>query len=278
MPRSPSPGESVRPPALQQLLLDSVLEIAALPAADRALELDVRENARRCETIVRAIEGAQAQRPRILEVGLGFGYVTTAARAILGDRAELYALEHPSRDYVGTDRLRRYLRRVDVQFATYDLTRDPIPWPELTFDAIVLGEVIEHLSPERLPPLLTSLRARLHAGGRLVVTSPNLQSLQRRLSFALGRSRLFDAAIPIPEAGGTFGHIRLYNRDEVAALFEHANLALVDWEWLNWEHVHVGRGGPARTAVWAAQRFLPRLVPSLATSWLAVGEPRAGRA
>jgi SAM-dependent methyltransferase len=54
------------------------------------------------------------------------------------------------------------------------------PFPELSFDLIVMNQVIEHLPEPDLA--LEMLRERLTPNGRLVLVFPNASSLWRRLS------------------------------------------------------------------------------------------------
>ena len=60
----------------------------------------------------------------------------------------LYTVEHPA---ATDDALRTGLAARGVEFATCDLTAEPIPWPDAEFDLIFLSEVIEHIPPTLLP-------------------------------------------------------------------------------------------------------------------------------
>ncbi len=65
-----------------------------------------------------------------------------------------------------------------------DLNRDPIPWEEATFDAVVCNEVIEHLvDTDRL---LEELFRVIKPGGRLILSTPNLASLLNRIFILFG--------------------------------------------------------------------------------------------
>src|SRR5437899_2813557 len=65
-----------------------------------------------------------------------------------------------------------------VEARAVDLDRAPLPWPAGAFDAVVAAEVIEHvIDTDRL---LAEMARVLRPGGALVVTTPNLASLENR--------------------------------------------------------------------------------------------------
>ncbi|HTY54948.1 MAG TPA: class I SAM-dependent methyltransferase [Candidatus Binataceae bacterium] len=63
-----------------------------------------------------------------------------------------------------------------------DLTR-ALPYPDQSFDLVVLTEVIEHLENHRAA--ISELSRVLRPGGRLILTTPNIMRLDSRLGFAL---------------------------------------------------------------------------------------------
>ncbi len=63
-----------------------------------------------------------------------------------------------------------------------DLTRG-LPYPDASFDLVLLTEVIEHLENHRAA--ICELARVLRPGGRLVLTTPNIMRLNSRLGFLL---------------------------------------------------------------------------------------------
>ena len=84
---------------------------------------------------------------------------------------------------------------------------DPLPFEDASFDAVVAGELLEHLQfPDAL---VTEVRRVLRAGGVLVGSVPNAFRVQSRLRFLRGKP---------PEDDPT--HLRLFSPDAMRALLE----------------------------------------------------------
>jgi len=92
-------------------------------------------------------------------------------------------------------------RGVDTR--AVDLDRAPLPWSDGAFDAVVAAEVIEHVIDT--DHLLAEIARVLRPGGALVVTTPNLASLENRLRLLLGRYPMW-MDVGIEGAG----HLRYY--------------------------------------------------------------------
>lgn len=161
----------------------------------------------------------KTRRPlRVLEVGIGYAIVTTAMHHTFGPGAlEIHALEHPDRKYLRMSTFQEQLRRTRVTLTPYDILAGRWPFPAGRFDIVLFSEVLEHLPPTRLPGVLDEIARVLSDGGRLVGSSPNLAAWRVRWKMLRGKSP-FDPAVCLDWAPGTYGHIRLYTGDEMAAL------------------------------------------------------------
>ena len=254
-------------------LVDALRREAFLPPGGEELERDLRAGALRCARVVDAVArfAPPAAPLRVLEVGLGSGYVAAALRYRFGDGVRLWAVDHPSRAPAHDSGLQAELERRGIAFEQVDLAAGPFDaFAGERWDAAVLSEVIEHLSPPLVPQVLGALGERLVADGVLVVTSPNLRSFHRRVSFALGRGRVLDPPLPLDEADGTLGHVRLYGRTEIEELAAAGGLEVVHWEYADWES-ELFAGGSLRARLrGGGQRLAARVAPPLATAWLAV--------
>lgn len=152
---------------------------------------------------------------RLLEVGCGAGHFLRAAAAAGFD---------PSGTEVSASALAR-LRQDGFHVLEGDLPS--LRLPESSFDAVVLFEVLEHL-PDPLV-YLAEARRLLRAGGVLLLTTPNFDSLSRRL---LGeRWRVLD-----PE------HLVLFTTDGLRRALQGVDLRVSRIESRNIDPLEIVRG------------------------------------
>lgn len=88
--------------------------------------------------------------------------------------------------------------------ATVGDLEQPLPYADSTFDLVFAGEVIEHLFA--VGAFLAECRRVLRPGGRIIVTTPNLASMARRLFLLAGLNPQCELSERAPAAG----HIRYY--------------------------------------------------------------------
>lgn len=119
----------------------------------------------------------------VLDVGCSSGYL---ARRLSAGGARVLGLE---RDPAAAAEARAVCAEVVVG----DLESVELPWSPGSFDAVVCGDVLEHLrDPEAA---LARLRPLLRTGGRLVLSTPNVANWAMRLSLLAGRWRYTERGI-----------------------------------------------------------------------------------
>lgn len=132
---------------------------------------------------------------RVLDLGCRYGALTQA-----------YA---PGNEVVGVDVDREALAAaatLGIQTVWADLD-ETLPFHDESFDAVVCGELLEHLRfPDRL---LGEARRVLRPGGDLVGSVPNSYRLKSRLRFLLGRP---------PEFADDPTHLHMFSPADVRAL------------------------------------------------------------
>jgi 2-polyprenyl-3-methyl-5-hydroxy-6-metoxy-1,4-benzoquinol methylase len=114
---------------------------------------------------------------RVLDVGCSTGY--------LAER-----LQKRGKTVVGLDldeRSAELARRFCAEVHVGDVETMELPFEPASFDAILCGDLIEHLRDPLA--LLERLRPLLRPGGRLVLSTPNIANWAMRLSLLFGRFR-----------------------------------------------------------------------------------------
>jgi 2-polyprenyl-3-methyl-5-hydroxy-6-metoxy-1,4-benzoquinol methylase len=114
---------------------------------------------------------------RVLDVGCSTGY--------LAER-----LQQRGATVVGLDmdeRSAELARRFCTDVLVGDIETMELPFESGSFDAILCGDLIEHLRDPQA--LLARLRPLLRPGGRLVLSTPNIANWAMRLGLLFGRFR-----------------------------------------------------------------------------------------
>jgi 2-polyprenyl-3-methyl-5-hydroxy-6-metoxy-1,4-benzoquinol methylase len=88
-----------------------------------------------------------------------------------------------------------------------------LPYQDNFFEVVVAGEIIEHIFDTDF--FLAEIRRVLRPGGKLILSTPNIASLGRRLFLLLGRDPMIEVS---PNEDGSVGHIRYFTRKKLAKL------------------------------------------------------------
>ena len=120
-------------------------------------------------------------------------------------------------DVYGVDVSERVLelaRAKGIKAYKVDLECEELPFPANYFDEVVAAEVIEHIFDT--DSFLKRVKPVLKNGGKLIITTPNLASLARRLLLLLGKNPLIEVSIN----KDTAGHIRYFVKETLLDLLE----------------------------------------------------------
>jgi 2-polyprenyl-3-methyl-5-hydroxy-6-metoxy-1,4-benzoquinol methylase len=135
----------------------------------------------------------EPRRGRLLDVAAGSGI---AAEALTDQGWEVAATDI-------SDELVAQIRARGVDARVHDLASGPLPFEDASFEAVFAGEIIEHLVDTTA--FLDDVRRVLTPGGIVVITTPNLASLENRLRLLLGRYPIW-----VEFALSDQGHVRAY--------------------------------------------------------------------
>lgn len=156
--------------------------------------------------ILRHLPAGQGK--KVLDVGAAGGYL---AEILTGRGFEVTCVERdPGLAATAAGKCRRVL--------VADLERE-LPPLDGPFDAIVCGDILEHLSdPGRI---LAALTHHLAADGRIIISVPNVAHLWVRLQLLLGRFDYADRGILDRT------HVRFFTRQSFLRLLAESKLAVV---------------------------------------------------
>jgi 2-polyprenyl-3-methyl-5-hydroxy-6-metoxy-1,4-benzoquinol methylase len=130
-----------------------------------------------------------------------------------------------------------------IAVRTADFGEAPLPWDAGAFEAVVAGEVIEHVVDT--DHLLSEAARVLRPGGALVITTPNLASLENRIRLLLGCYPMWmDHRV-----AGT-GHLRYYTPGLLRAQLAQHGLRVEE---------HLGNWVPLLPQRWVDDRRFPWL-------------------
>lgn len=141
---------------------------------------------------------------RVLDVGCGDGTIGESLRV---NNNDVYGVD------ISAQAVTLALER-GIKASVCDIENDNLPFPEKTFDFVVAAEIIEHVFDT--DGFLGKIRNVLKTGGCLVLTTPNLASLGRRIFLFQGRNPLIEVASR-PESAG---HIRYFVKQALLDLLK----------------------------------------------------------
>lgn len=154
---------------------------------------------------------------KVLDIGCYDGYITAKIRAM-------------GNDVTGCELSRvavRLCRQRGLKCIEHDL-EERFPFPSRSFDVIFAGEIIEHIYDT--DGLLQECRRLLRPGGSLVLTTPNIAALTRRLKLLWGANPLIDIGLISPDGKEkSAGHIRYFTIKSLEQLLHRNGFRISTW-------------------------------------------------
>lgn len=158
-----------------------------------------------------------------LEIGLAGGVLAFVLRRQF-NLTKLYTLEHPITHKQYTKKFIDKLDKENIVLESVDLNHGKLPWPDNFFNFIFLCDVIEHLVPSDIPILIKEIKRVLKKNGSLVIVTPNIASLIKRINLSFGKNPIeFDLGL---HEKATYGHIREYTMSELISIVNAEDLII----------------------------------------------------
>lgn len=197
------------------------------------------------EEVTRTVGTYQGK--RVLDVGCSIGIHALAAKEL---GADVYGVDKFTLSE-NTETNPFYLQREafeavqeiwkekGIQVKMHDV-EDPLPFPDNTFDIIVSNAVIEHLHGTHRNAIQECARV-LKPGGILLISTPNLAYILKRIRFLLGRSPNWDLKDFFFSGKQFTGHTREFTVQEVKRMMSWVGLEVIHararstyfrWKWV----------------------------------------------
>jgi 2-polyprenyl-3-methyl-5-hydroxy-6-metoxy-1,4-benzoquinol methylase len=166
-------------------------------------------SAARYEDVLRMVGRAG----RVLDVGCYIGVVGQLMKALGNDVYGMDAFAH------GVELAKQ--RGVKAVVAAADAR---FPFEDGFFDAVYSMDVIEHIVDTDL--YVNEMKRVLRPGGALVITTPNMASLGRRLYLLFGLNPYLEASLTYPP--WVSGHVRFFTRSLLVDYLKYMGLKIVE--------------------------------------------------
>jgi 2-polyprenyl-3-methyl-5-hydroxy-6-metoxy-1,4-benzoquinol methylase len=145
---------------------------------------------------------------RVLDVGC---YDGTIGEVLAKNNNDVYGVEISIKAI-------KQAKLKNIEVCIVDIDRG-LPFCNDVFDVVFAGEIIEHVLDVDF--FLDEIKRVLAPGGYLVLTTPNLASLGRRMLLLLGKSPFIDVSL----SGGA-GHVRYFVKDSLVNLLKNHGFEL----------------------------------------------------
>jgi 2-polyprenyl-3-methyl-5-hydroxy-6-metoxy-1,4-benzoquinol methylase len=157
----------------------------------------------------------------VLDIGAAFGHFS---RILKQDFDNVCAVDHYNYH-------KNELEAEGIHFVIAELARGTLPFDREEFDLVVFTEVLEHLFV--LPhAVLLEINRITKPGGFLVLSTPNLLSLYKRLRFLKGISPMERASMK-RDGGVAQGHVREYSMQELCDILVECDFEIKETRYLH---------------------------------------------
>jgi ubiquinone biosynthesis O-methyltransferase len=150
----------------------------------------------------------------VLDVGCGNGYVSRALAERTGGEVLGIDVSAEGIEYARRENDHRRVRYQQVSVEEFEAAE--------AFSLITAYEVLEHV--DEPVSVLSQMRSWLRPGGRLVFSTPNRSSLNRRIKTVPGLRQLYERVSSLPPDAAHPGHVDEYHYKELLEMTATAGL------------------------------------------------------
>ncbi len=197
----------------------------------------------RVRNMAAVIDGIRCENKNILDIGC---YDGTFLSLIKNRENNFFGLE--ASDW-GVEQARR--KGLNVQQYFFD-DKAKLPYEDDFFDIVVAGEMIEHIYDTDF--FLAEIRRILKPGGKLLISTPNIASLGRRLLLLFGKNPIIELS---PNESDSSGHIRYFTFETLRQMLEKKEFKVIS---ATSDCVNFSKNGKIKSAL------LAKIFPTLGAS------------
>jgi SAM-dependent methyltransferase len=204
--------------------------------------LDLSRKNPRIKVMLEMIDGLNLNNKNILDIGCY-------------DGAFLSLIKNRNNNFCGIEASDYGVRKckeknIDIKQFYFD-DKSELPYADNYFDLVSAGEIIEHIYDTDF--FLDEINRILKAGGKLLISTPNIASLGRRIFLFLGKDPIIEVS---PNEPDSCGHIRYFTFKSLAFLLKKHNYKILK---LQSDFLNFSKHGKVRSS------FLVKIFPTLGT-------------
>jgi len=201
---------------------------------------------------------------KVLEIGSLFGVVSIALKQ---SGFDVTGTEIP--EFYASENLQKLYQKHGITFDQVNLRDYKLPYPDESFDAVVMCEVLEHLNFNPLP-VLQEINRVLKKDGYLYIAMPNQASLDNRLKLLTGKSvhspiQYYSDQLDAKKNFIVSIHWREYTMTETLDMITKMGFLLQ-------KKYYFSENGPRTRTLFSLFRFLLYLFPPLRSSLVVIAK------
>lgn len=200
----------------------------------------------------------------VLEIGSLFGVTAIAMKQL---KFDVTATEIP--EFFASNKLQELYKKYAIRFDSVNLRDYHLPYPDDSFDVIIMCEVLEHLNFNPLP-VLAEINRVLKKGGFIYLAMPNQACLDNRLQSILGKSIHSPVQYYFNQLDASKNYIvsihwREYTLAEATEMLNKTGFSIEREYYFN-------ENGPRKKTIFSIFRQFLYLFPSLRSSLVVIGK------